>query len=721
MDSGVQKLIAERNWEYRPDVFGGVEDISGALLIRERGIFLLTDAAGNVPPGNRSGFGLYSGDARHLSVYDFTLDETPPVVLLSTAGAGFSQEQVLGNHKMDTANGRTVGRCTVEVSRQRVIGKALEERLRVTNYNPFPVSVRPAYYFDADFVDIFEVRGHSRTHPGSLSRPRVEEGAIVFQYLGADGIWRTTRIEFDRRPDALTPYRADFVLELRPREAVQVVIRISVGGPALLRDEEPSIPHSQAEYTRWRNSFTTIQTDNDDFNRVIERSITDLRMLWSQDAVGRHYLAAGTPWFDALFGRDSLITSLQALPFRPEIARDCLHLLARYQGQGDDPLSCEEPGKILHELRHDELSAIGELPYRRYYGSVDSTPLYLLLAGAYYAWTGDLETLAALKLPLVAALAWVRGNVSSSSARFLTYPTDSPAGLRNQGWKDSDEGIVHADGSLCQGPIALAEVQGYHYAALNRLAPVFEALGDHHAAEKLRREAADLRKRFNRHFWLPEMGMVALALDGGGRASEARTSNAGQVLWSRILTRDRAGRLRNALFQNDMFSGWGIRTLSSESPVFNPVGYHVGTVWPHDNAIIAHGLKLYGFHDEANEIATALLDAACAFPSNRLPELFGGQPRSPNQLPVPYPVACRPQAWTAGAMLHVLTALLGLEADAPNARLLISRPRLPYWLRSVYLKGLRVGGGSADISFIREKDRTRARVESAASLHVVTS
>ncbi len=710
---------AERHWEYRPDVFGGVENISDTLVVREQGVFLLSDAAGNITPGNRRGLGLYAGDTRHLSVYDFTLDGMKPVLLLSTADSGYSEDQVLGNHRTTTEDGRMVGRCTVELVRTRVLGTGLQESLTVTNYNPFPVTVRPAYYFDADFVDIFEVRGHARLHPGSLSRPQVDERSVTFRYFGADGVWRSTRIQFDRRPDLMTAYRADFILNLRPRESVQMRLQVSLDSRDEVAQDGDLLRHYQAEYGQWRGAFTGVHTDNESFNKIIERSTTDLRMLWTQDRQGWHYFAAGTPWFDALFGRDSIITSLQTLPFRHEIARDCLYLLARHQGQSVDTFNAEEPGKILHELRLDELSAIGELPYLHYYGSVDSTPLFLILAAEYYSWTADIDAMRDLRPSIFAAIDWIRRGGSRNRAGYLTYPTDSPNGLRNQGWKDSEDGVVHEDGALCEGPVALAEVQGYLYTVYRRLAPLLRALDEPEQAAALERQAARLRRRFNDDFWLDDTGTVSMAIDGQRRPSRARASNAGQVLWSRLISKERAARVRDMLLENDMFSGWGIRTLSEASPVYNPVGYHVGTIWPHDNAIIAHGLKLYGFRDEVNEVATALYDAARAFPSYRLPELFGGQARSPHQPPVPYPVACRPQAWTAGSMLHILRSVLGLAADAPAGKLYVVHPKLPVWLREVHLRGLRVGKGEVSISFYREKNRTRIQLRQSDGITVV--
>ena len=705
-----------RFWEHVPDVFGSIEDISDALVIREQHQFLLTNSSGDVPPENERGLGFYSHDMRHLSEYQFYLDGAPPLVLLSTAGSGFSQEQVLGNYRT-VDEGHVVGRCTVEVKRERIVDSCLEERVQITNYNVFPVKVRPSYSFAADFADIFEVRGHVREATGTFATPDVGDQSICYRYLGLDGVWRRTLIVFDKKPDVIGPRGASYDVKLQPRETFEISLRIDVDEPGEHTGLE-SLHERRQEYREWRDSFARVHTDNELFNQVLDRSVTDLRMLWTREHAGHSFLAAGTPWFAALFGRDSIIASLQTLPFRPDIARECLSLLARYQGQVVDPYRCEEPGKILHEMRHDELSSINELPYQRYYGSVDSTPLFLLLAAEYFHWTGDLAYIESIMPAINRAIHWVREYGDANGDGFVDYSTDSEGGLRNQGWKDSLESIVHADGSLCDGPIALAEVQGYVYLAFNRLAPVLERVGEGKRADELRTTASELESRFRDAFWSSDKALLAMALDGSGERAEVMSSNAGQVLWSGILDQERAASIRDALLDNDMFSGWGIRTLSSAATSYYPLGYHLGTVWPHDNGIIALGLKRYGFDNEVNEIATGLFDAARDFPSYRLPELFGGQPRSEFQPPVPYPVACRPQTWTAGSQLQIIQAMLGLHADAAHKRLYVVRPHLPYWLTEVHISRLPIAAGCVDLHFKSTAGKTTVTFETNDAVDV---
>jgi glycogen debranching enzyme len=688
----------------------GIEDIRDALVIRERDLFLLTDSSGNVPPGNRQGLGLYHADTRHLSVYDLSFASAEPVMLLSTAELGFAEEQVLTNPRMESEEGRSLPQGTIEVRRQRVLAGVLEETLRVTNYNVFPVTLELVYRFGADFADIFEVRGQQRERRGRLLEPRVDASSVTYTYEGLDGRTRETRICFSPAPAALSRQGAVLRMRLPRRASATYRLVVSVDGLGDRRATRDHLPVVSRQYRRWMEGCTQVFTNNEFFNKALGRSLTDLRMLWSEGPRLERFPAAGTPWYDALFGRDSAIVGLQTLAFRPETAKQCLRVLASKQGRKLDSWRDEEPGKILHELRRGEMSAVGELPYAPYYGSVDATPLFLWLASEYYAWTADVSLLKELRLPLLAALDWLDTSASRDGAGYLEYEKRSTKGLVNQGWKDSADSIVHAEGTLARPPIALVEVQGYVYAARRGLASVFDALGEADRAAQLRRQANSVRRRFNRDFWLPDQRFYALALDGDNRPCASVTSNPGHALWTGIIPRERAPMVAERLLGNDVFSGWGIRTLSTTSPRFNPIGYHLGTVWPHDNAIAAMGLKKYGFEEELIEIATALFDAALAFPYYRLPELFGGEARSAHQAPVPYPVACRPQAWAAGALPMVLHAMLGLCPQAPNRELLIIRPQLPHWLESVHVRGLRVGRGTVSLLFERQGARTAVEV-----------
>ncbi len=476
----------DRSWEYAPDTHGLVESISDALVSREGKHFLVTDANGSVPAGNTLGLGFYAGDTRHLSGYEMLLNGEPPLTFMSAGPSGFSQEQVLGNRR-GAFNGHEVSRGTIEMHRQRVVSGGLRESLSITNHNVFDVAVVVSYRFQADFADIFEVRGHVRQRAGNPIEPSTSDSQIEYRYLGADGEWRRTRIQFGAPPDSITPSTANFSIYLRAGETQTITTEISTSWEENA-GSLPSVEAIRQSYADWRTSFASIRTDNELFDEVLGRAVGDLRTLWTETAEGS-YFAAGVPWYSTLFGRDAIIASLQTLPLRPELARDCLLLLARHQSNSFDAFHVQEPGKILHEMRESELTRVHELPYLAYYGSVDSTPLFLLLVAEYYAWTADLETIKALKRAIVAALRWVLDYGRSNGDPYVRHKTDSTAGLRNQGWKDSADCIVHRDGRVCEGPIALAEVQGYTYAAYRRIAPLLRRLDEDALADTLEIEA----------------------------------------------------------------------------------------------------------------------------------------------------------------------------------------------------------------------------------------
>jgi glycogen debranching enzyme len=687
-----------------------IDDIRDVLVIRERDIFLLTDSTGNITAGNHHGLGLYHADTRHLSTYEFSFSHTLPVPLLSTAELGFSEEQVLTNPRMESIEGRVLPRESIEVRRQRVVDDVLEETLHITNFNVFPVTLDLCYHFDTDFADIYEVRGLSRPRRGKSHPPHVDGDVLTYSYDGLDKNHRQTRIEFWPRPTVLAPHRATYRVTLHHRETTTIKLVIALDGQNSREQARTRFDNVAAQHRRWVLSNTRIFSSNEFFNKVMDRSFADLRMLWSQDAHAQRFLAAGTPWFDTLFGRDTAIASLQTLAFHPQIAKQCLRMLAASQGKDLLPWRDEEPGKIVHEVRRGEMSAAREVPFSAYYGSVDATPLFLMLASEYFAWTADLALMEELKPSLLAALGWLATYGEIDGDGYVKYEKRSEKGLVNQGWKDSSDAIVHADGTLIQPPIALIEVQGYVYAAKRGMANILDALGDTAQADVLRKQAQALYRRFNEEFWLPEEQFYALALDGEHRPSATAASNAGHALWTGLIPRERAPFVAERLMAEDMFTGWGIRTLASTSPRFNPIGYHIGSVWPHDNAVVAMGFKKYGFDEELTEVMTALFDAACVFPYYRMPELFGGEARTPHHAPVPYPVACRPQAWAAGAFPLLLQATLGLCPNAPNKELKIVRPHLPYWLESVQVKGLRVADGHVDLLFHRPRRRTQVEV-----------
>jgi glycogen debranching enzyme len=644
---------------------------------------------------------------RYLSGYELTFTTARPIMLLSTAELGYSAEQVMTNPVMLDVRGQRVPRGSLHLVRTRVVDDGVDERLQVHNHGTAPVSVEVQYKFSSDFADIFEVRGWEAENRGEVRAPGFEDGALTLASLGADGQNRQTRIDFSPAPDTLVGDPdlaiATYSLTLDPQEWREIGLRISLDNAAPIRNAD-RLSAIARSYDDWLHQSTRIVTGNDFFDAIMARSLSDIRMLWTE-ADGRAFPAAGTPWYDALFGRDSCIVAMQMLAYRPEIARDVLKSLAAAQGTKNDAWRDEEPGKIPHELRRGELTRSGELPFSPYFGSIDSTPLFLLLAGEYLRWTGDRVFLESLRPNLLAGLKWMREFGDSAGSGYIDYEKRSLKGLVNQGWKDSVDSIVHRDGSLAKPPISLVEVQAYRYAGLRRLA---EVLGPD---EVLYREADELRARLARDFWMDDEQCYALALGGTGRRVESVTSNAGHALWSGAAEPEKARATAQRLLQPDMFSGWGVRTLSRSSPRYNPQGYHLGTIWPHDNSILAQGLKRYDLNAELNVLATALFEAAKSFQYYRLPELFGGSPMTPHQTPVPYPVACRPQAWAAGAMPLITQAMLGLCPDAAKKRLFVVEPALPQFLDRAKVTGLRVAGVEVDLSFERRGSRTGVEVD----------
>jgi glycogen debranching enzyme len=498
----------------------------------------------------------------------------------------------------------------------------------------------------------------------------------------------------------------------RPVQAARPTDGTAEGGDVLF----PPAPRVDtdavaASYRAWGRSLAEIRTDNELFNLALERSASDLRLLINDGpGPGQRYIAAGVPWFATLFGRDSAITSFEALAVRPQLAIETLEVLASLQATEDDPSRDAEPGKIPHELRTGEMARAGELPHRPYYGTIDATPLWLILLGATWDWTGDRALLDRLWPHALAALEWMDRYGDRDGDGFLEYERRTDRGLINQGWKDSHDAIRDRHGSLATGPIALAEVQGYAFDAKRRMAVLARVRGDDELGDRLEREAERLRARFEDAFWSDDQGMYAMALDGDKRRADAIGSNAGHCLWSGIASPDRAQRVVDRLMAPDMFSGWGIRTYGSGQPGYNPIGYHTGTVWPHDVALIAAGFKRYGFHEEANLLVERMFQASQHFADFRLPELFCGFDRDLSGVPVPYPVACSPQAWAAGSVFLFAETMLGLRPHAHRRELELLRPELPEWLSKVTITNLRVGEDTVDLLFHRWRGGTSAEV-----------
>jgi glycogen debranching enzyme len=669
-----------------------VAGLTDAFVLKEGAAFLVSRQDGAVPVAGAHALGLYVDDCRHLSGHELRIAGAAPRLLVSFAATGADGVHELTNPDLRLPGGEAVPAQTLRIrlGRRLTPEGRLEERVGVHLYGRRALELDLELAFAADFRPMLAIRGIADVPAADVAVAPVERG-VRFGAVTSDGVERATTIVADREPAEVAGGVLRFRLALEPggHQEIGLAHRPTAGQRAARRT---AAPPARAEDTR-------VQTDDELFNRVLERSLQDLRTLRSP-LDGGWYYAAGVPWYATLFGRDSLIAALEALAFAPWMAEETLRLLAGRRGRRTDPVHEEEPGKILHELRAGEVAARGLSPLTRYFGSVDATPLFLCLLSEHAAWSGDVALFHELGDAVDEALAWIDEHGDHDGDGLLDYRAGTPDGLRNQGWKDSGDGVVDEHGVPLEPPIALIEPQAYAVRAKRGIARLAEHDGDAARAARLRAEADALAERLER-FWIAERGCYGMALDGDGRLSRALASNQGHALWARAVPPDRARSARSALMGEALFSGWGLRTLGAGETAFNPVGYHLGTVWPHDTALAAVGLRRYGFDEDFTAIFEALLQAACGVADLRLPELFAGFARADPAPPVPYPVACHPQAWAAGAIPYLLATGLGLAPDGLRRRLRIRRPSLPRWVSRVEVGGLQIAGARVHLRFER--------------------
>jgi glycogen debranching enzyme len=663
--------------------------------------FLVVDSHGDIGAAAGGPDGFFHQDTRYLSHFEMLINGMQPLLLgsnLADDNAVFSID--LTNPDIYYNNRIILQKSLLHVARTVFLWQAdVFHRFTVRNYASYRVLLLLSLTFDSDFADIFEVRGAHRAQRGVV-HSNIEGDRAEFIYRGLDGQVRRTALTFEPAPAHLSASLASFRLDLDPGKAVTLFAVASSDGEKAPRPFLRSLRRAHRDLKGAIRGATTIETSNALFNEVLRRATADLAMLVTHTPQGP-YPYAGIPWYSTTFGRDGLITALQCLWLDSRIAHGVLRRLAAYQAREIKPEADAEPGKILHEMRAGEMAKLGEVPFGLYYGSVDSTPLFVILAGRYAQVTGDLETLKNLWPAVLRALAWIDGPGDRDGDGFVEYFKTTPQGLENQGWKDSADAIFHADGALAQGPIALAEVQGYVYAAKKLASWCAGKLGDAERAIELDGQAARLAERFEEAFWCEELETYALALDGNKRPCCVATSNAGQVLFSGIARRDRAHLVARHLMEPELFSGWGVRTVSTDQSRYNPMSYHNGSVWPHDNAVIAWGLARYGETAAAARIFEALFDAATYMDLRRLPELFCGFTRGQGRGPTLYPVACAPQAWAAGAFYALLEACLGIDPDPWSHEIRFHNPMLPSFLDEVVLRDLKAGTASIDLAVRR--------------------
>ena len=682
-------------------------DAAGDRLVAKEGaIFLCCRPDGDISQKAGSD-GVYFHDTRYVSEFTLRVSGRSPVLLSSSANLGFAITISSTNPSL-----KGIPEQTLEVTRHRFINGKLYERVKLTNHGPKEISPTVEIAMASDFADTFEVRRMSdREVRGEYMKPRSSEKGFTLAYEGEDGMFRETIATFDSPPSRisfeLNRALCEWDVSLAPgAEAfIDMAIEPSEDGTRIRTlGREKAYGRIADSHEKWRSSLTEIRTDNEVANEVVKSSERDLRVLITPFD-GQEIMTAGIPWFTAPFGRDALFACYEMLMLLPSPALQTLRFLSSLQAKESEDWRDAEPGKILHELRMGELARSGLIPHTPYYGSVDSTPLFLMLCASYWRWTGDLVSMKALLPSILDALKWMDDFGDFDGDGFIEYERRSPAGLDNQGWKDSHDALGAA-GSVPEGPIALAEVQGYSYLARIRIAELLDELEMADEAEVQRKRARELRESFNSAFWMPEEGFFAMALDGQKNQIGSITSNPGHCLYCGIIEPDKAAAVVERLMSPDMYSGWGVRTLSMSSPRYNPMSYHCGSVWPHDNAIIAAGMKRYGFAEATEKLATGMFEAASITRDRRLPELFCGFERAPSMPFVDYPVACSPQAWAAAAPFMVLQAMLGISARAHGSALMINQPQLPTWLRRVEIKGLRIGDSSLDLLFQRDRERT---------------
>jgi glycogen debranching enzyme len=687
----------------------------GLIRILKHGdTFAVFDHYGNIKSGSTGQEGVYHHGTRFVSCLTLDIDGACPFFLSSTVRDDNDQLTVaLTNPHLRCQSSRPLSLGSLHIARRIFLWHGVcHQEVSVENHSRQRVATRLRIRFAADYADIFEIQGMRRNRRGEDLSPSPGNSLMVLSYLGLDRVERRTRLEFSPAAD-VAGADAIFELSLEPREITKFYVTASceLVGTAPPRRLKFDDARAQAldEIRSRKATACAMQGSNGQFNAWVNRALSDLHMMTTALVTGP-YPYAGVPWFNTPFGRDGLITAFECLWFWPELARGVLAYLAQQQATSFIAEQDAEPGKIIHELRNGEMAALKEMPYGRYYGAVDSTPLFLVLAGAYYERTGDLCLIEEIWPNIHAALRWIEEFGDRDGDGFVEYQRQSSDGLIHQGWKDTDDAIFYQDGSEIVGPVALCEVQGYVYGAWNAAAKLAEALGLREQAALSRKKAERLREDFNRVFWSEPLSSFALALDGRKRPCVVRASNAGQCLISEIASQEHARLVCDTLMSAQCFSGWGIRTLAEGELRYNPMAYHNGSVWPHDNALIAYGFARYGFTKESLGIFQGMFEAAMFFDLHRMPELFCGFPRHSGDAPVLYPVACSPQSWSAASVFLFLQASLGLHVDGLRGRVSLARPVLPPFLNDLEITNLRVGASSVDLHLTRHDDDVSVKV-----------
>jgi len=676
-------------------VASGVELIS----LKDGHAFLVANQNGDVTGGPE---GLFDRDTRVLSRLVFLVGERHPTRLSSTLSKDNAVFTFHGaNRSLPPVNGRGTPRGAIHIERRRALdGERLYERVRCSNFGLDQVMLPLVFEYAADFRDMFEVRGLKRRQRGYTHPPKVLGRHVVFAYDGLDEVTRFSTLAFSEPPWRMDAERAEFMFTLAPGERIDLFLEAGAGeGEPPSRERfRRALAHARRSIRRRERRGALLRCADEAHGDWFEQSRADLGLLVSDLPTGP-YPFAGIPWFSTPFGRDGLLTAWQVLWIDPSLARGVLTYLAARQATEISAFQDSQPGKIMHETRGGEMAALKEIPYGVYYGGVDTTPLFVALAGAYLRRTDDLALIAALWPALIRAIGWVEGEGDSNGDGLIDYQRGAATGLANQGWKDSEDSVFHADGRYPVGPVALVEVQGYAFAACQAMAEMAERLGEPGAGRWVARAEA-LRRRVEERYWMEDAGFYGVAVDGEGRLCTPRTSNAGHLLFCGLSSAARAARVTEGLLGRDFNCGWGIRTLAAGSVRFNPMSYHNGSVWPHDTSLCVAGMARYGERAGAARVMGDLFRASRYF-GLRMPELLCGFQRRPGEPPIAYPVTCMPQAWAAGSPFLMLQACLGLSIDARRREVRVVRPTLPHGLDSLAVDRLEVAGAEVSLVFQR--------------------
>jgi len=708
-------------------------------VLKEGDLFIVSDELGDIPEVRRR-LGLYYRDTRYLSIFELTVNGQKPRLMASSCRQNCVCDKQLANPTLELPDGTSALARTISIQRSRFLSGGLHERITLYNYNPFPVPLSLGLSFASDFLDIFEIRGMEREKRGTLHKPDVSDSRLLLRYEGLDDVTRTTEVVFDvpptsakieeptpislRRATTFLPESIDVAsvtlfhppaakvlwnLTLQAREPLCITLRVFAReedvdtGPA---DFNEQLTLSCQRYDDWGETCTLIETDNELFNQLLERSVLDMQMLMSPTPAGP-IPVAGIPWYACIKGPNACVTALQTLMLNPQIAVNTLRYLAQTQGVKSDPLHEEEPGKIVHEIRRGELAWTGETPHSAFYGSIDATPLFLILFAETMKWLGDDELYRELLPAAKSALEWIQCYGDIDGDNYVEYVTRG-AGTAGGGWRDSRGIVAYPDGGTVPEPLKLVQVQGYTYKAMMDMSELLASKGEDTIARGLAERARALKESFNRDFWMDKLHYLAEALDSSGQRVSTVTSKAGHCLYCGIVDEEKARYIVARLSSTDMACGWGICTVSRRDDRFNAMSYRGGSVWPHDNSLIVAGMKRHGYHWEVEEIATQLFEASQHFDYNRLPELYCGFPRNreAHSVPAEYPVACNPYGMAAGSAILLFQSMLGLEVDAAAKHLYLT-PRLPNWIQHATVRNLRIGDHTVNLHFDRRADVTR--------------